>query len=168
MPSLQAWLMTGLRAVGDPASIRMASGFLATIASSELIWAGTLLAALVIVSLTLPVNGASWAATVASFSIRIRQSLPRKLLDKYIVYGADAASCTRTDAGFGAATAGYVLAAKIAPVARVSAPTRHACLIIRSSFISLSIYGFYYYYRVEPSSVVASAGPVVGGGYRLR
>src|SRR5580698_7129258 len=37
MPWLHAWLITGLRAVGDPASIRMAAGFLATIACSELI-----------------------------------------------------------------------------------------------------------------------------------
>ena len=60
----------------------MASGFLATIACSELIWAGTVFWALVMVSFTLPLKGANPAATVASFSIWTRQSFPTKLLDK--------------------------------------------------------------------------------------
>src|SRR5580700_4492133 len=82
MALAQASLITGLSAVGEEASTRIAAGLVATIDCSEEIWSGTVAPALVMIRLTLPLNGARPAATVASFSICTRQSLPTKLFDR--------------------------------------------------------------------------------------
>ena len=82
MPALHARARVGLRAVDEPASARIASGFRRMMSFRELSCACTVVSTFWILRSTRPASGPFDTDTLATRSICWRQSLPRKLLDR--------------------------------------------------------------------------------------
>jgi len=82
MPAAHAFSTVGFSAVGEPASIRIASGLARMMLFSELICACVVVSTFSMCRSTRPASGPFFTETEAERSICWRQSLPTKLLDR--------------------------------------------------------------------------------------